>query len=240
MTDTQQSEAVTGKAREAAGTAADEGKHLAGVAQQEASRVAGEAATQVKSLVGEARTQVGDQVGEQTRDQRDKLVSTLGSIGDDLESMADNADGGGIAADLAREVAGHARSLTSYLDGKEPTELLEDVRDFARRRPGVFLLGALAAGVVAGRLARGVKDAPSAPSADRSPTTGFDAPTAAMPTTPPPTPPVTPSTPAPGLAAPPTGLPSDLEAGTATGTAPIPGYATQPPTSDPFPGGTSS
>jgi len=35
------------------------------------------------------------------------------------------------------------------------------VRGFARRRPGTFLLGALAAGIVAGRLARGAKDGSS-------------------------------------------------------------------------------
>lgn len=158
MTDTP----TTEKAQAAASTAADEGKHVAGVAQGEAAKVASEAKDQAKSLVGEARTQVTDQVSDQSRQQRDKLVGTLGTLGDDLDQMAEN--GSGLAADVAREVAGHAKSLTSYLDGREPGELLEDVRDFARRRPGMFLAGALVAGVVAGRLARGVKDAPSTPS----------------------------------------------------------------------------
>ncbi len=158
MTDTP----TTEKAQAAASTAADEGKHVAGVAQGEATRVASEAKDQAKSLAGEARTQVTEQVSDQSRQQRDKLVSTLGTLGDDLDQMAQNSNGG-LASDVAREVAQHARSLTSYLDGREPTELLEDVRDFARRRPGVFLAGALVAGVVAGRVARGVKDAPSGP-----------------------------------------------------------------------------
>lgn len=156
MTDTPTAE----KAQAAASTAADEGKHVAGVAQGEAAKVASEAKTQAKSLASETTSQVADQVNQQTVQQRDKLVSTLGTLGDDLDQMAEGSQGG-LAADVAREVATHARSLTSYLDGREPAELLDDVRDFARRRPGLFLAGALVAGVVAGRVARGVKDAPS-------------------------------------------------------------------------------
>ena len=67
--------------------------------------------------------------------------------------------GPGLAADLAQEVADRARSLSRHLDQREPGELLDDVRRFARQRPGTFLLGALAAGVIAGRLLRGTRDA---------------------------------------------------------------------------------
>ncbi|WP_167736624.1 hypothetical protein [Nocardioides sp. 1609] len=159
MSDTPTSE----KAQAAASTAAEEGKHVAGVAQSEAKKVASEATSQVRSVLDDARTQVGGQLGDQTRQQRDNLVVTLGTFGDDLATMAE-APEGGLAADVAREVAQHAQRLTGYLEGREPGELLDDARDFARRRPGTFLLGALVAGVVVGRVARGVKDAgPDAP-----------------------------------------------------------------------------
>src|SRR4051794_10016249 len=69
------------------------------------------------------------------------------------------AGASGLAADLVREVSGRATALSRHLDTREPGELLDDVRRFARQRPGTFLLGALAAGVVVGRLARGTKDA---------------------------------------------------------------------------------
>ncbi|GAA5152608.1 hypothetical protein GCM10023340_33200 [Nocardioides marinquilinus] len=155
--DTADDTSSSGSAQAAASTAADEGKHVAGVAQGEAGKVATEAKDQVRSLVGESRDQVATQLDDQTRQQRDKLVGTLGTLGDDLDRMADQSDAG-LASDVVREVAGHARSLTSHLDGREPAQLLDDVRDFARRRPGLFLLGALAAGVVVGRVVRGVKD----------------------------------------------------------------------------------
>jgi hypothetical protein len=192
MTDTP----TTERAKATASTAADEGKHVAGVAQEQASSVATEAAQQARSLAGEAQAQVTDQLAEQSRQQRDKLVGTLGTLGDDLHRMADQGEGG-LAADVAREVAGHARSLTSYLDGREPGELLDDVRDFARRRPGTFLAGALVAGLVAGRLARGVKDSPSGPGSSTGGSAAQPTGTTPMYGAPPPTSPPAPTTPPP-------------------------------------------
>ena len=107
----------------------------------------------MSNLVSEATSQVADQ----TRTQRDRIVETLRTFGDDLDKMATQSEGG-MAADLAREGASRARTLSSQLDGREPRDLLDEVRSFARRKPGTFLLGALAAGVVAGRLTRGAKD----------------------------------------------------------------------------------
>jgi hypothetical protein len=126
------------------------------VAQTEAQRVASEAKSQVHGLLDQATSQLEDQ----TRTQRDRLVQTLRSVGDDLEQMAGNSQGG-TGADLVREAADRVRDLSSRVDGREPRELLDEVRGYARRRPGTFLFGALAAGVVVGRLTRGAKDANS-------------------------------------------------------------------------------
>lgn len=158
-----QSTGAKEQAKQTAGTAADESKHVAGVAQGEAQKVASEAKSQVHSLVGQATSQVEDQ----SRTQRDRLVGTLRSFGDDLEKMASQGDDGP-ATGLARDAADRVRSLSTHLDGREPRELLDDVRDYARRKPGTFLLGALAAGVVAGRLTRGAKDAQSSSSSGGS------------------------------------------------------------------------
>lgn len=145
------------RAQSTASTAADEGIKVASVAKEQATTVASEAADQARSVVSDAVSQVGDTLKEQTGTQRDRLVETISTFGDDLRSMADQA-GPGLAGDVARQVSDQARSLTSRLEGREPGEILEDVRRFARQRPGTFLLGALAAGVVAGRLLRGAGD----------------------------------------------------------------------------------
>lgn len=146
------------QAKQTGGTAAEEGRHVASVAKGEAQNVVQESKQQAQNLLEEARTQID----EQSRTQRDRLVSTLQSFGDDIEKMANGEPtGGGMAQDLARQVSERARDLSSRIDGREPVELLDEVRSFARRRPGTFLLGALAAGVVAGRLTRGAKEAQS-------------------------------------------------------------------------------
>jgi F0F1-type ATP synthase membrane subunit b/b' len=145
------------RAQQAASTAADEGKHVAGVVAEEATSIADEAKDHARNLVSEARSQLQGQVDDQSRQQKDMLVGTLSTFGDDLASMAQN--GSGLAADVAHQVAERANSLSRHLDGREPSDLLDDVRRFARQRPGTFLLGALAAGVIVGRLARGTKDA---------------------------------------------------------------------------------
>lgn len=153
---------TTETAQQAASTAADEGKHVASVASSEAQNVASTAAQEARHVVNDALEQVTGQLNDQAVTQRDNLVSTLRSLGDDLEQMVSQGGGSGLAADLAREVADRAKTLSSRLDGQEPGQLLDDVRGFARRRPGTFLLGALAAGVVAGRVLKAATEGTAA------------------------------------------------------------------------------
>jgi len=151
-------DAAKEQAQQTAGVAASESKHVAGVATAEAKQVAGDAKRQVQDLMEEAKSQVD----EQSRTQRDRLVSTLQELSGQLDGMA-RGEGApsGMAQDAVRQVADRARALGSRIDGRDPSDLLEDVRSYARRRPGTFLLGAMAAGLVAGRLAREAKQAPS-------------------------------------------------------------------------------
>jgi hypothetical protein len=155
-------QSAAARVKDVASTATDEGKHVGSVAKEEAQNVAGTAAEQARNVASDAISQLRDQVTEQTSGQRDRLVETLRSLGDDLERMADQTSEGGIATDLVREAADRARSLRDRLDGRDPGQLLDDVRGFARRRPGTFLIGALAVGVVAGRLFRGAADGAAA------------------------------------------------------------------------------
>jgi uncharacterized membrane protein YqjE len=149
------------QAKHVASTAADQTQQVAGTAQEEIAKVAGEARAQAQDLVGEARTQAAQVLGEQAGTQRDRVVSTLSGLSSDLRSMADGAQDSGLAATLAREAADRARTLEQHLDGRDPAALLDDVRRFARQRPGLFLAGALVAGIAAGRLTRGAQAAQS-------------------------------------------------------------------------------
>ena len=80
------------------------------------------------------------------------------SVGSELEEMADRGGQGGLASEVARQASGRIVTMASQIEGREPADLLDELRSVARRRPAVFLVGAVTAGVVAGRLTRGVKD----------------------------------------------------------------------------------
>jgi hypothetical protein len=74
-------------------------------------------------------------------------------VSDELRGMAEHGESG-LGAQLARQGADFTDQAADFLQKHEPGDLLEEVRGFARRKPGMFLLAAVAAGVVAGRLTR--------------------------------------------------------------------------------------
>jgi hypothetical protein len=149
-------------AGERAKQVAHEGKqsaaHAAGdvkdTAKEQTQRVVQEARTQARGLASDVR----DRVGEQARGQNDKLVGTIRQTADQLDEMrGDRADGP--AAAVVSRVAEGGRQFADYLDHHGPEGVLREVQDFARRRPGAFLVTALAAGFVVGRLGKGVAQA---------------------------------------------------------------------------------
>jgi hypothetical protein len=126
------------------------------------------ATDRARDLAAEAR----DEVRRQTDTQRERLAGTLHQLGDELRSMSGQGEGSGIATEIARQAGDRVHGLGSYVEHHQPGDLLEDVRSFARRRPGTFLLGAVAAGVLAGRLTRGAKAAASSSGDSSGPSYG--------------------------------------------------------------------
>lgn len=155
-------ETVKQEAADVARTAAERGGQVGGTAGEQAKRVASETARQARDLVSEGRTQLVEQAKQGQR----KAADSLHTLADQLHDMAEKTDGDGMAPEVVRQAADRTRTLASWLDGREPGTLLEDVRTFARRRPGVFLAGAAVAGVLVGRLTRGAVAAASDDSGD--------------------------------------------------------------------------
>lgn len=225
-------DSTTAAARETAATATEEGKHLASSAGDQAGQVAHEAAQQARGVAREAHAQVTSTLEDQTRLQRDRIAETLHTVGQDLDQMSAQSDG--LAGRVAGEVAHHSRSVGSYLESREPGQLLGDVRSFARDRPGTFLLGALAAGVVVGRLTRGVAEGIDAATSDGATTGTTDAQptgtaTAAVPPTPGPGAALPPAQDAPHgtPTMPPPSLPTDAPPTTPSTATPTPGEPLQ-------------
>jgi hypothetical protein len=148
------------------------GKHVAGVAREQASGVAAEAGRQGRDLLHQAQ----GQLEEQATQGQQRLAGQLLSLSDELHSMAHASGQGGMAADLAGQAASRVRDAGQWLEDRKPGQVADEVQSFARRRPAVFLALAVGAGLVAGRLTRGLKDASSDNSAygERSPLVNDD------------------------------------------------------------------
>jgi hypothetical protein len=137
------------------------GKHVGDVAREQASGVAAEAGRQGRSLLEQAQGQLHDQAAEGQQ----RIVKKLLSLSDELRSMAENSNQG-VAVDLAQQAASRVRDAGRWLEKREPGQVVNEVQSFARRRPAVFLVLAAGAGLVAGRLTRGLKDATSGESSE--------------------------------------------------------------------------
>jgi hypothetical protein len=154
-----------GEAANVKDTAADAASGVKDVAKSEVSNVAGEAKYQARNLVDQTRSQLRDQ----TSNQQSQLASRLNSWASELGSMASKSDDSGPMTELAQEASRRVGEISHWLDNHEPADLLNEVKRFARRRPGAFLALAAAAGVVAGRVTRGAVAANTSVDSDNEP-----------------------------------------------------------------------
>lgn len=167
-TDGSRTDAAREAARETAHTAKDQasgvahsaaqsGQHLAHEAKDQAKGVGREAGRQAKQLLGQGR----EQLTSEASTQQQKLASSIRSFGQELGSMAESSSEPGMATDLARQASQRLDEVAGFFENREPGELLGEVKRFAQERPGAFLALAAGAGLVAGRLTRGIKEVSS-------------------------------------------------------------------------------
>jgi hypothetical protein len=133
-------------------SAGEAGSHVAQTATEQAQVVIAETTRQARDLVGEA----GGQAREQAAAQQQKAAQQLRTVADELAEMADKGGQSGLATEVARQAADRMHGAAGWLEKREPADLMHAVRDFARRRPGTFLVGAAVAGLAVGRLTRGL------------------------------------------------------------------------------------
>jgi len=146
---------IKGRAKEGASQAAESLGDIAHDARDKASEVAGAATKQVKGLAEQAR----DEVATQTQTQQKRAADGLRSLSTELSSMATRSEDPGYATDLVQQASAATDRVATWLDERDPRSIVQEVQEFARRRPGLFIALAAGAGVLVGRLARGMKDA---------------------------------------------------------------------------------
>lgn len=154
---------VADEAASVAQDAKQSGKQVAETATAEAKNVAAEAANQGKQLLSQVRSELTDQVSSQHQ----RAAVGLHALADELGQMVSGTQQQGLASDLATQASERVRSVASWLENREPGDVLDEVRSFARRRPGLFLAAAAAVGVVGGRLTRGMTGDDQSASAQR-------------------------------------------------------------------------
>jgi hypothetical protein len=120
-------------------------------AKAEVTEVGGEAKYQAKRLADDARERARQRADEQLA----RTGTTLKKVSEELRSMAAASSvGDGYLAGFARDGATVLDDMAGRFQDGGLDRALDDVRDFARRRPVVFLAGAFAVGLGLGRLTR--------------------------------------------------------------------------------------
>jgi hypothetical protein len=143
---------VRDQARQVGSEAAHAGGAVTQTAKDQGREVVGETARQARSLYGEARDQLASQTGAQQR----RAAGGLRSLADEMRSMAEQGGQAGPVTELAHQAADRVHGAAGWLEERQPGDLIAEVRDYARRSPGTFLVGAAVLGVLAGRLTRNI------------------------------------------------------------------------------------
>jgi len=144
------------RASNVADSATEAGGKVVDAAKEGTGKVAGEAASQARSLFEQTKSELVDQAGSQQQ----RAAEGLRSLGGELGQMADSSPGG-VAGELVAQAATRADAVAEWLEQRDPGSLLDEVRTFARQRPGTFIAIAAGAGLLVGRLTRSVASAGS-------------------------------------------------------------------------------
>lgn len=138
-------------ASEVAGDARGKAQDVKGTAKQEAKSVVDDARDQASDVVGTARSELRTQASEQAK----SLSSTMNDLGRQLGDMADGSDDPEAQmAQLVRSAADTMSDRAKRIEDGGVDGIVDDLKRFARNRPGAFLLSTVAGGFAIGRLAK--------------------------------------------------------------------------------------
>ncbi len=114
----------------------------------------GQAVSGVKDAVQNLRSTATGKVQEVVEDGKAQITSALNEVATAAHEIADklNENGGGTVSPYIVRVATTVEGWSQDIQRKSPTEIGNDVRDFARRSPGLAIGLAIAAGLIVTRL----------------------------------------------------------------------------------------
>jgi hypothetical protein len=136
-------------------SAQDAASNVAGTAGEKARDIKDQAGSHARGVVVEARQQVRGRVEQET----ERAGGALSNAGSQLQALAEGrTDEAGVFGEYAQQAAQVVNRWADSVQDRGLDGLLDDLRSVARRRPGAFLLGAVAAGVIAGRFGRNLRE----------------------------------------------------------------------------------
>lgn len=150
---------------------------VAGTVKQGVSDVAQEAGEQAREVAGKAKDQARDfvdqassEVRTRANEQAERAAAGLEQLASRVQALvAGRPEDAGPLRDYAVEAGQRAQRAAEQLRARGADGVLDDMRSFARRRPGAFLAGAAVAGFMVGRLVKAQRANASDPVSSRSP-----------------------------------------------------------------------
>jgi hypothetical protein len=140
-----------GRNDSSSGDVRDRARETAETGKAEAGHVVAEAKNHTSRLIGET----GDRAREHADQQLGRAAGAIDQLGEQLDDMAANSSQqDGYLVALARDGAHRAHALSRHLDDGGLDGIVDDVTQFARRKPGTFLAASFAVGLVLGRVTR--------------------------------------------------------------------------------------
>jgi len=138
-------------ARQVAATAGQGTEEVVEEVRSQTANVLGDVTSQARDVVHEARSEMRHQAGQQT----ERITQGLRTLAGQVEALRNgNPDEAGPVVDYVRQAGDKIQALAGRMESGGLDGIADDVRRFARRRPGTFLVGAAVAGFAVGRLLR--------------------------------------------------------------------------------------
>jgi hypothetical protein len=139
-------------------------------AKQQSQQLAHQARQQASELASRTTEQAKSQLTNQKHNASQRMVPIQSALRESAQQLRNQ--GQGQVGEYAEKAADQVERFSTYLRQTEVDEIMDEVRGFARRRPGLFLGSAAAVGFLASRFFKSTsEEASSAGYGSSAPTT---------------------------------------------------------------------
>lgn len=154
---------ASGQGREVAGVAKEQVGAVTSTVKEQATQLTQELSDQGRALYEEARGQLERQAETQTQN----LAEALHRRATQTQALANgHPEQAGAVGQYAQQLADRLQDVAAGIENRGVSGLVEETQDFARRRPGAFIFGAVVVGFAGGRLVRSSSSDDSASTED--------------------------------------------------------------------------